>query len=309
MTDDDFFRTTPEQVRQLASRGELADRAAEARGNARRSLRASVFEIAQPIVFWNLTRKLELKRGHYRCATAVRHLDDQCLDRFHDDMDAVVDDVFRNARVPITSLEGWLRSRLTHATVDGYRRRRSERGALQRPRVPRWLAAELGDDPALLALAVDVLDFVGTDTALGPGIWPTEQWVERRVACGADPATAHRVIARETELVLSAMRVRPKWYADYVERPLGHKRQLPVPLPRSSSENGADLLEPVFRQEEPDPLVERAAVAVAAIGSRIAGGEEPEAVVVDVVSSVFDDEPWSTEPAAVDRILAALTAH
>jgi hypothetical protein len=310
VAENDFFRTIPDRVRQLASRGELADHAASARGDDRRRLRASVFEIALPVVFWNLTRKVELRRGHYRCAIAVRHLDDQCLDRFHDDMDAVVDDVFRNARVPITSLEGWIRGRLTHVTIDGYRRRRSECGALQRPRVPRWLAAELGDNPVLMALAIDILDFVGTDTALGPDIWPTEQWAEHRVARGADPTTARQVVVRETEVVLSAMRVRPKWYLDHVERPLGHKRPFLVLLPRFSSENGAELLiDLAFREEEPDALVERAAFAVAAIDSRIAGGEAPEAVVVDVMSLVFRDEPWSAEPSAVDRILAAVAAH
>jgi hypothetical protein len=309
MTDNSFLRSTPDRVRQLASRGELADHAAAASGDARRCLRASVFEIAQPVVFWHLTRKLERKRGHYRCATAVVHLEDQCLDRFHDDMDAVVDDVFRNAGIVITSLEGWIRSRLTHSTVDGYRRRRSERGALQRPRVPRWLAAALGDNHARMALAVDILDFVGTDTVVGPGIWPFEQWAERHIARSGDPSTALQVVTRETEIVLSAMRCRPQWYADYVERPLGHKRPLSVPLPRFSSENGTELvLESAFRQEEPDVLAEWAAVAVAAIDSRIAAGETPEAVVVDVVSAVFDDEPWSAEPAAVDRILAAVTA-
>ncbi len=309
MTDNDLCRITPDCVRQWASRGELAGRAAAACGDARRCLRASVFEIAQPVVFWNLTRKLELKRGHYRCATAVCHLDDQCLDRFHDDMDAVIDDVFRNARIPIASLEGWIRSRLTHATIDGYRRRRGERGALQRPRVPRWLAAELGDNRVLMALAVDVLDFVGTDAALVSGIWPIENWAERRMARGADPVTVHQVLAREIQVVLSAMRVRPKWYADHVRRPLDHKRPVSFPLPSFSSENGAELLvDSALRQEEPDALAVRAAVAVAAIDSRIAAGEAPESVVADVVSSVFDEVPWCAEPAAVDRILAALTA-
>ncbi|MDQ7803301.1 hypothetical protein Q5425_06140 [Amycolatopsis sp. A133] len=310
MAENDFVRTDPEHVRQLASRGELADHAAAARGDARRCLRASVFEIAQPVVFRNLTRRLELNRGHYRCARAVQHLDDPCLDRFHDDMEAVVDDVFRNARIPIASLEGWIRRRLVHATVDGYRRRRSERGALQRPRVPRWLAAELGGDPVLLALAVDILDFVGTDSVPSAGIWPVDHWAENRVARGAPPSTARRAVEHETALVLSAMRRRPRWYENYVERPLGFKRPPSVPVPRFAPEDGTDPLgEPAFRQEEPDARLERAVVAVAAIEGRIAGGEPPEAVVVDVVSSVFHDEPWSAGPAAVDRILAALVAR
>ncbi|MET8996644.1 hypothetical protein [Amycolatopsis sp. NPDC004169] len=305
MAENDFVRTVPEHVRQLASRGELADHAAAAHGDARRSLRASVFEIAQPVVFRSLTRKLELNRGHYRCATAVQQLDDPCLDRFHDDMEAVVDDVLRNARIPITSLEGWIRRRLVPATVDGYRRRRSERGALQRPRVPRWLATELGGDPVLLALAVDILDFVGTDSVPSAGIWPVDHWAESRVTRGAPPSTARRAVEREIALVLSAMRRRPRWYEDYVERPLGRKRPPSVPVPRFAPEEG---IEPAFRQEEPDARLERAVVAVAAIEGRIARGEPPEAVVADVVSAVFDDEPWSADPAAVDRILAALVA-
>ncbi|GLW91205.1 hypothetical protein [Actinokineospora globicatena] len=310
MADNDFLRTAPDEIRLLASRGELAERVGAAAGDERRRLRASVFEIAQPVVFWNLTRALELKRGHYRCATAVHRLEDQCLDRFHDDMDTVVADVLRGARVPITSLEGWIRGRLTHATVDGYRRRRSERGALQRPRVPRWLATALGENPVLLALAVDILDFVGTDTAVGPDTWPIARWAERRVATGADAATAPRVVARETEVVLSAMRRRPGWYADYVERPLGRKRPLAIPLPRFSSENGAELpVDLALRQQESDPMLWRAALAVAAIDSGIADGEVPEAVVAAVVSVVFDGEPWSAGPDAVDRILAAVTAR
>ncbi|WET76212.1 hypothetical protein P3102_18920 [Amycolatopsis sp. QT-25] len=306
MAENDFFRTAPDEVRRLASRGELADRAAIARGDARRCLRASVFEIAQPVVFRNLTRKLELKRGHDRCAVAVHNLADRCLDRFHDDMEAVVHDVFHNARIPITSLEGWIHSRLSYATVDGYRRRRSERGALQRPRVPRWLAAKLDEDPMLTALAVDILEFAGSDIAMGPGIWPTEQWAEYRVARGSDPATALQVVEEATEVVLTAMRARPKWYADYVERPLGHKRLLSVSLSRFPSEDGAD---PAFRLEEPDALAERAAIAMAAIDRRIAGGEVPEAVVVEVVSSVFHDEPWTDGPTAVGRVLAAVAAR
>ncbi|MBB1158057.1 MULTISPECIES: hypothetical protein [Amycolatopsis] len=310
MAGNDFVPVTPDQVRQLASQGKLAAHAAAARGEARRRLRAAVFEIAEPVLFRNLTRKLEAKRGHYRCAAGVRRLDDPCLDRFHNDMDAVIDDIFANARVPIASLEGWIRSRLGHATVDGYRRRRSERGALQRPRVPCWLAAELGRDPVLLALAVDILDFVGTDAAVGPGIWPVEQWAEYRVGCGADPATARQEVARDIAAVLSAMRVRPRWYADYVERPLGRKQPPSVPLQRVSAENGEDLflVDPSGGQEPPDALTELAAVAVAAITSRIAAGETPEEVVLDVVASVFDDEPRAAEPEAVHRILAAVTA-
>ncbi|NUT98731.1 MAG: hypothetical protein HOY78_42690, partial [Saccharothrix sp.] len=88
-------------VREMARRGELADYAATATGEQRRRLRAETYALVQPVVFHQLTRRLELNRGHRACAVGVSRLDDPCLDRFHDDMDAVLEDVFRNARVPV----------------------------------------------------------------------------------------------------------------------------------------------------------------------------------------------------------------
>jgi hypothetical protein len=76
----------------------------------------------------------------------VHRLADERLDRFHDDVEAVVDDLLTHARHPVFDLEGWVAGRLNAATVNGHRRLRGERGALQRPRLPGWLGAALGQD-------------------------------------------------------------------------------------------------------------------------------------------------------------------
>ncbi|MEJ2855907.1 MULTISPECIES: hypothetical protein [unclassified Saccharothrix] len=280
-------------IREMARRGELADYAATATGEERRRLRAETYALVQPVVFHQLTRRLELNRGHRACAVGVSRLDDPCLDRFHDDMDAVLDDVFRNARVPVHNLEGWVSRRLTLATVNGYRRRRGERGALQRPRVPRWLATRLGEDPALAALAVDVLEFVGNDVPAGARVWPTERWAERRG--GVDPEVAHRAVLRDLDTVLTAMRAKPAWYEAYVERPLGRK-------PHAAVQLGAD---DVAGPADDGLLVELAGLAVDTIEDRLARGENPRHAVADVVTAVFG--PGTVT--AVDRVLAALGTH
>lgn len=293
-------------VREIARRGELAAYAGTVTGDARRRLRAATYEVVQPVVFHQLTRRLELARGHRACAVAVSRLDDPCLDRFHDDMDAVIDDVFRNARVPVHNLEGWVSRRLVLATVNGYRRRRGERGALQRPRVPKWLAARLGDDPALTALAVDVLEFVGNDASAGPRVWPTERWAEGRAtgdrATGdwatGDWEAAHRAVLADLETVLTAMRARPAWYEAYVERPLGRKPHTAVPLPPD------EIPLPVVAEAD-GLLVELAGLAVDGIADRLARGENPRHAVVDVVTAVFGPGSTPSGP-AVERVLAVL---
>lgn len=281
----------------MARRGELAAYAGTVTGEARRRLRAATYELVQPVVFHQLTRRLELNRGHRACAVAVSRLDDPCLDRFHDDMDAVIEDVFRNARVPVHNLEGWVSRRLTLATVNGYRRRRGERGALQRPRVPRWLAARLGEDPALTALAVEVLEFVGNDATAGPRVWPTERWAEHRAA-GDGWEAAHRAVLRDLDTVLTAMRAKPAWFEAYVERPLGRKPHAALPL------TPEEVPLPVVAETH-GLLVELAGLAVDSIEDRLARGENPRRAVVDVVTAVFGPDAAPSGP-AVERVLAVL---
>jgi hypothetical protein len=272
-------------LRDLAGQGVLADYTKGAGDDEHRRLRAEAYDIAMPVVFGQLTRKIELGRGHYRCAVSVQMLEADCLDRFHDDMDAVLDDIFRNARMPINNLEGWIRKRLTPVTIDAYRRRRGERGALQRPRVPGWLAAKLGEDQELMTLAVEMLDFAGVEVTAGTEVWPIDTWAARRATMTGDYEAARRAVLRDVDTVLAAMRTRPKWHANYVERPLGRKRPPLVPEPRTDP---ATAEERAARDDADDTrLAELAAVAVAAIEKRLARGETPRAAVVEVLTTVF----------------------
>jgi hypothetical protein len=297
-----------ENARELTRRGVLAEYLEAAAVAERRRLRAETYEIVQPVVFTQLTRKLEIKRGHYRCAVSVHMLDDDCLDRFHDDMDAVLDDVFRNARVPIQNFEGWISRRLTAATIDAHRRRRGERGALQRPRIPGWLAAKLGEDPRLMALAVEMLEFVGVDVSAGTDVWPIDTWASERATTNGDYEAARRAVTRDVSTVVDAMRSRPKWYDDYVERPLGRKR---APLLQAPPDEPDALELPAPRGDAEDArLTELAAVAVAAVEHRLARGEDARTVVVDVLTTVFgaDIVPGRTFHASIDRLVAEVLA-
>ncbi|MEV6829500.1 hypothetical protein [Amycolatopsis sp. NPDC051102] len=294
-------------ARELARQGKLAGFAALASAGERKLLRAELYEIVQPVVFGQLTKKLELNRGHLRCATAVSALADDCLDRFHDDMDAVLGDLFRNARVPVRNLEGWVRKRLTAVTVDAYRRRRGARGALQRPRVPAWLALRLGGRESLLELAVDMLEFAGHEVTAGAGIWPVDTWAARRaMRAGGDFEAARRAVVREVDAVVAAMRTRPRWFDDYVERPLGRKRIPLLPVVPAELDEPAD---PARHRLADALLTELAGVAVTAIERRLARGEDARTVVVEVVRAVFE-EPVDAlaDRASTDRLVAAVLA-
>ncbi|MEV6491392.1 hypothetical protein AB0M20_22680, partial [Actinoplanes sp. NPDC051633] len=210
-------------LRDLARSGRLAATVAAAGPSELAALGAAAYEIVWPVVYQHLTRGLELRRGHRRCASGVTLLTDECLDRFHDDVEAVVHDLLRNAHAEIQTVEAWLHGRLTAATVDGNRRRRGRRGALQRPRMSGWLAAELGHDRWLIRLALHVLEWVGVPETAGSEVWPLDSWVALRPGATGDWDTDVRTVRSEVDLVLTAMRRRPDWYASYIERPLGAK--------------------------------------------------------------------------------------
>lgn len=317
-------------VRDLARRGMLADRTAAASGAEQIRLRSGAYEIVWPVVFRRLTRRVELARGHHACAAAIHRLEPECLDRFQDDVEAVLDDLIRHARTPIGNLEGWIASRLTAATVDGHRRRRGERGALQRPRLPGWLADALGHDPWLTALAVEMLVWVGLPTTAGVDVWPLGVWAERRAALTGDFRDSDRLIARDVERVLAAMRQRPAWYENFVERPLGRKQAPVLPAARDDVDTTPDHpgLSMVDRHEADEArLVDLAAAAVAAIEVRWRRREDLRSVAVDVITTVFgsgtgaealDRPPGAAfdedervrrliaDPATVDRIVATI---
>lgn len=324
--------TTDERlgVRELAGKGALAahyERASEAE---RHRLRIEAYGLLHPIVFAHLTRRVELRRGHRDCAVSISGLRPDCLDHFHDDIDAVLDDLFRNARVPVRNLEGWVSRRLVQATIDGYRRRRGARGALQRPRIPRWLMQELHDDGRLMELTLAMLEWVGQEATAGAHDWPIEAWAEPRIPAFGDYDSACRSVERDIATVVAAMMTRPRWYADYVERPMGRKR---FPLARSHmdgpQEAAADLGRAALDAEitDDDRRFELAALAFEAIRVRTERGDDLRAAVVDVISTVFgagtgsenmhrmpghdsgDDEQVSfrlADSGTVDRIVAVV---
>ena len=279
-----------QRLRELARQGRLADVAAAAVGAERRAITGAAYDVAWPIVFSRLTRKLELRRGHSACAVAVERLADECLDRFHDDVEAVVDDLLVHARRPVQDLEAWIASRLNAATVNGHRRLRGQRGALQRPRLPRWLAEALGGDRWLTTLATDILVWVGVSATAGNGIWPLEAWAQRRGAVTGDWARSDlATVATDVETVLAAMRRRPTWYESYVERPLGHKQPPVAPVPLGDVPYACARPLPLGGADDRTDagLMLLAAEAVHAIDSRIAAGEPADAVVIDVINAVF----------------------
>jgi hypothetical protein len=286
-------------------------RARDASADERALLWRGAYEIVWPIVFDGLTRRIERQRGHRRCALGIEYLEPECLDRFQDDVEAVVDDLLRYGTVPIRNLEGWVRSRLVRATVDGNRRRRGERGALQRPRLPQWLERRLGEDPWLRVLALDILVWVGIPVAAGSGLWPCGAWADRRAAITGDIGTTEKDVERDVEEVLAIMRTNVRWYEQYIERPLGRKE---IPLAPSGPEGlqeGA-YLALTEREEADDALLrELAALAIDAMAVRFARGEDRRLVVVDVIQTVFgrDAPPMDRAPdmtPTVDQELGAL---
>lgn len=277
-------------LRALARRGELAAVATAASPPERAALTGAAYEVVLPVVFGRLTRRLELNRGHLGCAVSVERLADDCLDRFHDDVEAVVADLLTRATKPISKLEAWIASRLNAATVDGYRRRRGQRGALQRPRIPIWLAAALCHDRWLRELATEILEWAGIATTAGTGVWPLDSWAQRRALVTGDwLGSDQAAVGRDVETVLTAMRQKPGWYAIYVEAPLGRKQAPVASLPAGSDGSGEPAVLSLTDDDETEDarLRELAAAAVVEIASRLAQGEEPAATVVAVLDAVF----------------------
>jgi hypothetical protein len=274
----------------LARQGRLAEAAAAAQGEERIELTGAAYAVVWPIVYARVTRRFEQLRGHPACAAGVHNLADECLDRFHDDVESVVEDLLAHARQPIEYLEAWIAARLNAATVDGHRRLRGRRGALQRPRLPNWVADGLGHDPWLSTLATEILVWVGVSSTAGTEVWPLEAWAQERSQrtgdwAGSDPV----VVAREVETVLAVMRRRPNWYESYVERPLGGK-QAPVataPVGEATGEVAKPLALVEAAAQVDSELLRLAAEAVRAIDARLATGEQAERIVVDVIRAVF----------------------
>jgi hypothetical protein len=305
-----------DEVRALARLGTLSGALSSATGADRRRLIGATYAIVWPVVFSRLTRGLELRRGHTNCARGVPELEADCLDRFEDDVEAAVDDVIRHADRPIERLDAWIASRLNAATVDGHRRRRGARGALQRPRAPGWLVAALSGRPQLVDLAISMLVWVGTPRTAGTQTWPIESWAQRpEYAAASGTYEVHRDI----DVVLTAMRTKPDWFERYVETPLGHKQP-----PVAGAVVGADgqavdrpALALITRNDVDDASLRAlAGQATDEIRRRLELGEAPHTVVRSVVWQVFGaDGPDSgqeydraphTTPAYDERLAALL---
>ncbi|GAA2634579.1 hypothetical protein GCM10010399_79010 [Dactylosporangium fulvum] len=305
-------------VRDLARRGVLADRAVDVTGSEYARLTGGAYDIVWQLVFERHTRGFEIKRGHPICASSVSGLRPDCLDRFQDDVEAVLEDLLRNAKVPILNLEGWITRRINAATVDAHRRRRGERGALQRPRLPQWLTRALRDDPWLTRLAVELLIWVGVPVAAGAGLWPLNAWADLRATVTGDLTGDETTIAADVETVLTAMRQSRTWYTNFVERPLGRKQAPVLSAPRSEPEPNRDETDhlPLTERHETDDahLHDLAAAAVRAIERRLANGEDPRDAVRAVVVQVFSggtgaedmDRTPGTTPGDGERVLALL---
>ena len=315
-------------VRRLARDGLLAGSASAAPPRELARLRGAVYAVAWPLVFARITRPLERRRRHPDCVRGLESLRPDCLDGFHDDVEAVVEHALRRATDRIENFEGWLATRLNPATVDAHRRRRGEIGALQRPRLPSWLSDALGGDPWLCDLAVQVLLWVGVPTTAGAELWPLDSWAARRAEFTGGPPSGpaardlHDSLDGDLRRVLAAMRTRPKWHAEHVERPLGHKQAPVAPVP---ADGAAELpaLELVGRHEIEDARLARLAEqALRAIEARLDRGDDPATAVKAVVRLLFGTglargphldparEDWLAtalaDPARVDRIVATV---
>ncbi|WIV53270.1 hypothetical protein [Amycolatopsis nalaikhensis] len=309
-------------VRRLARDGRLAGSASAAPPHDLARLRGAVYTVAWPLVFTRVTKPLERQRRHPDCARGLEWLRPDCLDRFHDDVEAVVEHALRRATDPIENLEGWLSTRLNPATVDAHRRRRGEIGALQRPRLPAWLGEALGGDPWLCDLAVQILVWVGVPATAGAELWPLDGWAARRAQVTGEPVAGRDTLDREVRRVLAAMRTRPKWHAEHVERPLGHKQAPVAPMPSDTAAELPALALVGPHEAEDVRLAGLAEQALRAIEARLDRGVDPAAAVTAVVRLLFGRDPsphrgsprddWLatalTEPARLDRIVTTALA-
>lgn len=278
-----------QELLEAARLGRLADHLAAAPERAN----AALYRLVSEVVYQRLTRPRELDRGHYRCAGGSDRMDPDCHDCHQDDTEAAVAYVKEHADEHFANLCGWLASRLAFITVDAYRRRRTQYGALQRPRLPRWLADEIGADARLRRLSVDILEWVGVPTTAGNQTWPLRVWSQQwsQSAPEPEPEVSEAEMLAEVDRALAAMRTRPKWYSDYVERPLGHKQ--PPLMPAQYGGGTGEYREPEYVQYvEPDQvddaqLFELAAAAIEAITEQVGRGVAPDESVAAVLGLVF----------------------
>jgi hypothetical protein len=296
----------------VASVAPLREVVTRADDHERRRLYAAGFACAYPVVFQVVTRKVERTRGHHGCARGIRHLAGDCLDGFHDDVEALVEHLFASSS-PIDDLGAWLAFWAPRAAVDGHRRRRGERGALQRPRMTKALQAALGGDPWLMDLALRILTWVGIPATAGAGLWPLDEWAQSRAELTGDPArSTPATVEAEISQVLAVLSRRSEWFARHVEQPLGRK---PAPVAPPPGDGAGDPRPLVPADQDDTHAVRLAADALTAIDGRLRSGGNPAAAVIDVLTTLFlggsGAEELSRPPGvgpAPDERLSALLA-
>ncbi|SDT81153.1 hypothetical protein [Actinoplanes derwentensis] len=141
------------RLRHLAAEGLLGALSTQ----ERRRLLPAAFEVAYPIVYDVITRRVARNRGHNACGHGPHQMEDTCLDGFQDDLETVIDHLM-SATAPISDLEGWLARSAQKTAVDGHRRRQGAPAGEPRPLLAtdpaEVLQARIGDlaGPAVLAL-------------------------------------------------------------------------------------------------------------------------------------------------------------
>lgn len=276
-----------EEIKKAAREGKLPGYMAQHPGAANPVL----YRFVADVVFERLTRRLERTRGHHRCAAKPDFLLPDCHDRFQDDVEAALLDLLKHADRQIENLGGWIASRLNAVTVDANRRRRGERGAQQRPRLPLWLRDALDQDPWLLSLALDIMTWVGVPAVAPGGLWPLGTWADRRAVATGDTGVTERQVAMDVERVLTAMKKNRTWYENFVERPLGHKQ---APLTCAPRTDGEAEREPDYvccagpDQSAEAGLHELAARVIDEVEARMQAGDDPSTAIGDIITAVFD---------------------
>jgi len=264
--------------------------------------REALYGLVARLVFENVTRPVERRRGHSRCAASADKLLPDCHDAYQDDVEAVFQYVLRNSAGRFENLSGWIITRLKNVTIDAYRKRRGERGALQNPRLAIWLQTELGDDPWLRQLALNVLEWVGVTATVSVGLWPMGAWAQQRAQLTREPGYGESEVAADIERVLRAMRTRPAWFENFVERPLGRKQAPLLPARREDWDRSEDV--EYVTHSTADTTVEAllahlACTAVEVLEQRLRKGDDVREAVIEVVSEVFGAGTGAEE---IDRL-------
>jgi hypothetical protein len=117
-----------------------------------------------------------------------------------------------------------------------------------------------------------------------------DSWVELRAGITGEAHTSDtRVVRREVDRVLAAMRERPQWYQDHVERPLGAKTP---PLAPTFTTNGKVAEPPELVLTTPADtidfrLTDLAALALCAIEDQLVAGPCDDTAIGRIIAAVF----------------------